>query len=281
MGMLHRGPRVALLSVPAPSLGAVALPAAHADEVNGRTPPSVCGTGIHTTYDDKSTYTQLAKALDTGTPPTELDTWHNVFNGPAEFDGYVKAHLGGLLRTPAEPPAKSDGMRYPELDTAAKANNRANYGPLAGRATVETMPGTFEQAVGPASSWSDVVHAQHLEDLAAEGNVSRAAVVRGAQAVAPRTRRSVTPLRPWSVVVDADAAAGAGEGSTEWYDTNHCPTAVTDAYDVPPALSSSAPSPAHARAQVAQLASDGASYISSDWITAPADGALGEVLTRG
>ncbi|MBK3564187.1 hypothetical protein [Streptomyces sp. MBT62] len=240
MGMIHRGLRGALLPVPAPLLSAVALPAAQADDVNGRTLAGVPGTG-------------------------NRNSRQNGFYGtfgmkPTEFDGYVKAHLGSVLCTPAELLTKSDGTRYPDLDTAAKANNRANYGSLAGRAIVEIIPGAFEQAVGPASSWPVVVYAQ---------------------AVAPHTRRSDTPPRPWSVVVGAAAAAGAGDGSTEWYDTNHCPTVVTDAYDGPPALSSSAPSPADAQARVAQLASDGASYISSEWITAPADGVLGEVLDRG
>ncbi|MEV0912474.1 hypothetical protein [Streptomyces hokutonensis] len=313
------------------------------------------GTGIHNTCDDKSTYTYLVNALDTGTSLVELDIWDNVFDGkwdvsysnplgsddncvqasraadlhtgngnqdldsclddirirlrahpashpvmvkvemengfydtlgmnPTEFDGCVKAYLGSVLYTPAELLAKSDGTRYPDLDTAAKANNWANYGSLAGRAIVEIIPGIFEQAVGPASSWSDVVYAQHLKDLAAAGNSSRAAVfpgVLGAQAVDPRTRYSDTTLRPWFVVFDADAAARVGDGNTEWYDTNHCLTVFTDAYDVLPALSSSAPSLTDAQARGAQLAADGASYISSDRITAPADGVLGEVLTRG
>ncbi|WP_262061688.1 hypothetical protein [Streptomyces sp. STR69] len=207
--MIYRRLKAALLSVSDLLLGAVALPAAHADDVNGRTLAGVSGTGIHNTYDDKSTYTYMAN---------------------------------------------------------------------------EIIPGTFEQAVGPAPSWSDVVYAQHLKDLAAAGSISRAAVfpgVLGAEDADPRTRYSDTAPRPRFVVFDADAAGWVGDGDTEWYGTNHCLTVVTDAYDVPPALSSSAPSPAEARARVAQLAADGASYISSDWITAPTDGVLGEVLTRG
>ncbi|MEV0736735.1 hypothetical protein AB0I51_12365 [Streptomyces sp. NPDC050549] len=330
--MIHRRLTGALLSVPAPLPGAVAVPAAHAFDVNGRAPAGVSGTGIHRTYDDKSTCTYLANAVDTGTSPVELDSWHNVFNGkwdvshsnplgsdnncvqagtcadlctgnrnqnldscqngfydtlgmsPTEFDGHVKTHLGSVLYPPAELLTKSDGTRYPDPDTAAKSNNWANYGSLAGRAMMEIIPGTFEQAVGPASSWSDVVYAQHPKDFAVAGNISRAAAfpgVLGAQSVDPRTRYSDTTLRPWFVVFDAEATAWVGDGDTEWYHTNHCLTVVTDAYDVPPALSSSAPSPADAQARVAQLAADGASYISSDWITAPADGVLGEVLTRG
>jgi len=46
-------------------------------------------------------------------------------------------------------------------------------------------------------------------------------------------------------------------------------------------LSSTAPALADAQARVAQLAADGASYISTDWNTAPANAVLGEVLIRG
>lgn len=355
MRMICRRLKSALLFVSALLLATVATPAAHAADLGGQTLAGVSGTGIHNTYNDKSTYTYLANALDTGTSLVELDTWANVFthkwnvshsnplgsdnncvqastpadlytgdrnqnldsclddiriwlqahptshpimvkiemkNGfnsgigldATEFDSYVKTHLGSVLYTPADLLTKSDGTRYPDLDTAARANNWAGYGSLAGRAIVEIIPGTFEQAVDPASSWSDVVYAQHLKDLAAAGNISRAAVfpsVLGAQAVDPRARYSDTTLRPWFVVFDADAAAWVGDGNTEWYNTNHYLTVVTDAYDVSPALSSSDPSLADAQARVAELAADGASYISSDWITAPANGVLGEVLARG
>ncbi|WBO61811.1 hypothetical protein [Streptomyces camelliae] len=203
---------------------------------------------------------------------------------PASFDTYVKAHLGSVLYTPADLLTKSDGTRYPDLDTAARANNWAGYTALSGKAIVEIIPGTFEQAVDPASTWVDVVYAQHLKDLNAAGTIDRAAVfpsVLGAQAVDPRSRYSDTGLRPWFVVFDADAAAWVGDGDTQWYDTHHYLTVVTDAYDVPPVLSSSAPSLPDAQARVAQLAADGASYVSTDWITTPANGVLGEVQGRG
>ncbi|WEO99571.1 hypothetical protein A6P39_039070 [Streptomyces sp. FXJ1.172] len=347
--------RAALPAVSALLLALTTMPSAHADDLAGTTLADVSGTGIHNTYNDKSAYTYLADALDTGTSLIELDTWANVFTGkwnvshsnplgsdnncvkasaasglytgdrnqnldsclddiriwlqahpsshpvmvkiemkngfdntlgmiPTTFDSYVKAHLGSVLYTPADLLTKSDGTRYPDLDTAARANNWAGYTALRGKAVVEIIPGTFEQAVDPASTWVDAVYAQHLKDLYAAGTIDRAAVfpsVLGAQAGDPRTRYSDTTLRPWFVVFDADAAAWAGDGDTRWYDTNHYLTVVTDAYDVPPALSSSDPSLADARARVAELAADGASYISSDWITAPANGVLGEVLDRG
>jgi hypothetical protein len=63
------------------------------------------------------------------------------------------------------------------------------------------------------------------------------------------------------VVFDGDAGTWVSDGGTQWYDTNHYLTVVTDAYDVSPALSSSAPSLADAQARVALLAADGASYV--------------------
>jgi hypothetical protein len=82
-------------------------------------------------------------------------------------------------------------------------------------------------------------------------------------------------------VFDGDAGSWVGDGGTQWYDTNHYLAVVTDAYDVSPALSSTAPALADAQARVAELAADGASYISTDWNTAPANAVLGEVLLRG
>jgi hypothetical protein len=46
-------------------------------------------------------------------------------------------------------------------------------------------------------------------------------------------------------------------------------------------LSDTAPTLADAQARVAELAADGASYISTGWNTAPANAVLGEVLPRG
>jgi hypothetical protein len=346
--------RAGLIGLSALLLGLTALPA-HAVDLGSATLAQATGTGIHNTYNDKSTYTYLANALDTGTSLVELDTWANVFThkwnvshsnpigsdnncvqastaadlytgdrnqnldsclddiriwlqahpsanplmvkiemkdgfnssiglDATEFDGYVKAHLGSVLYTPKDLLTKPDGSLYPDLDTAAKADNWASRSSLAGKAIVEIIPGTVEQSVDPASSWVDVVYAQHLKDLQAAGQIAQAAVfpsVLGAQAVDPRTRYSDTTLRPWFVVFDADAGAWVSDGDTEWYNANHYLTVVTDAYDVSPALSSSAPSLADAQARVALLAADGASYVSTDWITAPGDGVLGEVLARG
>jgi len=203
---------------------------------------------------------------------------------PTEFDGYVKAHLGSTLYTPADLLTKPDGTMYPNLDAAAQANNWATYGSLEGKVIVEMIPGTFEQAVEPSSTWVDVVYAQHLLDLYNSGDIANAAIfpsVLGAQAGDPRARYSDSALRPWFVVFDGDAGTWVNDGATQWYNTNHYLAVVTDAQDVAPALSDTAPTLADAQARVAELAADGASFISTDWNTAPANAVLREVLPRG
>ena len=203
---------------------------------------------------------------------------------PTGFDTYVKAHLGSVLYTPADLLTKSDGSQYSTLDAAAEANNWATNGSLEGKAIVEIIPGAFEQDVDSSDTWVDVVYAQHLIDLYDSGEIADAAVfpsVLGAQTGDPRARYSNAALRPWFVVFDQDAGAFVSDGDTQWYDDNHYLTVVTDAYDVTPALDSSDPTLADAEARVSELAADGASYVSTDWVTSPADGVLSEVLARG
>ena len=173
---------------------------------------------------------------------------------PTEFDTYVKAHLGSTLYTPADLLTKPDGSLYPNLDAAAQAGNWATYGSLAGKVIVEIIPGTFEQAIEPPTTWVDVVYAQHLMDLYNSGAIANAAVfpsVLGAQTGDPRTRYSDTTLRPWFVVFDGDAATWVNDGNTEWYNANHYLAVVTDADNVSPALSDTAPALADAQARVA------------------------------
>ncbi|WP_406118001.1 hypothetical protein [Streptomyces sp. NBC_00989] len=117
--------------------------------------------------------------------------------------------------------------------------------------------------------------------LAATATPAAHADVLGGQAVDPRTGYADTTLYPWFVGSGADAGARVDDGDTHWYGTDHYLTVVTDAYAVPPALSSSAPSLAEAQARVAELAADGASYVATGRITAHADAVLDEVLPRG
>jgi Phosphoinositide phospholipase C, Ca2+-dependent len=271
--------------------------AAQSSDIDSASLAGVSGVGIHNTYNGKTDYTYLAGALGTGASLIELDTWANVLTGkwdvshddplasdnncvqastaaglytgdrnqnldsclddiriwmqahpahgpimvkiemkdgfddsigldPTEFDSYVKAHLGSVLYTPADLLTKPDGSLYPNLDAAAQAGNWGTYGSLAGKVIVEIIPGTFEQAVDPSSTW-------------------------------------------------------VSDGDTRWYDTNHYLVVATDAEDVAPALSDTAPTLADAQARVAELAGDGASFVSTDWNTAPANAVLSDVLLRG
>ncbi|HET9173232.1 MAG TPA: hypothetical protein VFN97_27635 [Actinospica sp.] len=345
----------AALLVASVGVGAAAAAPAQALDYGSFNLAGVTGTGLHNTYNDKSVYTYLANALDTGTSLVELDTWANALNGkwdvshdnplasnnncvqtssdagdytgdrnqnldsclddirywllahptshpimvkiemkngfgswssqtPTAFDSYVQTHLSGVLYTPADLLAKSGGGTYSTLDAAAAANNWGNYASLEGKAIVEIIPGTYEQAVDSSSTWVDQVYAQHLIDLYNAGNIAQAAVfpsVLGAQTGDPRLRYSNTALRPWFVVFDQDAGAFVSDGDTEWYNTDHYLTVVTDAYDVAPALDSANPTLADAQARFALLAADGASYVSTDWYNAPADAFLSDVTTRG
>src|ERR1700745_2701398 len=66
------------------ALGAGPGPApapAQSSAIDSASLASVTGVGIHNTYNDKTDYTYLADALDTGASLIELDTWANVLNG--------------------------------------------------------------------------------------------------------------------------------------------------------------------------------------------------------
>jgi hypothetical protein len=129
---------------------------------------------------------------------------------------------------------------------------------------------------------TDVEYATYLKNLAAAGKVSQAAIfpcVLGAQSGDPRTQYSDTSIRPWFVVFDGDANTYVTSVDTSWYDTNHYLLTMTDAQNVAPALSDTAPSQADAQARVALLASKHASIVSNDWTGLPA--VLSEVLPRG
>lgn len=204
--------------------------------------------------------------------------------GPAALDAYIKQHMGNSVYRPADLLTKSDGSRYASLDAAAKAGNWPSRAALQGKAIIEIIPGTFEENNPFDHLWTDVEYATYLKGLASSGTIANAEIfpsVLGAQSGDPRTRYSDTTLRPWFVVFDGDANAYVNDGNTEWYNANHYLVIATDAYDVAPALSSTAPSLADAQARVALLAGDSVSFVSTDWTTAPGDGVLPEVLPRG
>ena len=118
-----------------------------------------------------------------------------------ELDSYVKAHLGSTLYTPADLLTKSDGTLYPNLDTAAQADNWATYGSLEGKVIVEIIPGTVEQAVDPAEHLGRRGLRQHLLDLYNSGDIANAAVfpsVLGAQPATPAPGTATPRCAPGS-----------------------------------------------------------------------------------
>ncbi|MEY9964164.1 hypothetical protein ABIA33_002206 [Streptacidiphilus sp. MAP12-16] len=198
--------------------------------------------------------------------------------GPAEMDALVQAHLGSDVYRPVD---LLGG--YPSLDAAARAGNWPSRASLAGKVILETIPGTFEMNNPFDHLWTDTEYAQYLNRLQASGSLGNAQIfpsVLGAASGDPRTRYPDTSLRPWFVVFDGDAHAYVDGGiDTSWYDSNHYLLVMTDAQNVTPALSDTAPSQSDATARVAQLAKAHASFVSCDWTGLPA--VLGEQISRG
>lgn len=198
--------------------------------------------------------------------------------GPAQLDALINAHLGSLVYRPAD---LLNGT-YPTLDAAAKADAWPSRSALAGKVILYVIPGTVELDNPFDTLHTDVEYATYLKNLAAAGNASQAAVfpcVLGAQTGDPRSQYSDTTIRPWFVVFDGDANTYVTSVDTSWYDTNHYILTMTDAQNVAPTLSDTAPSQADAQARVALLASKHASIVSNDWTGLPA--VQSEVLPRG
>jgi hypothetical protein len=196
--------------------------------------------------------------------------------GPAQLDAAIATHLGSAVFKPAD-------LRggYASLDQAARANAWPTRAQLAGKVIIEIIPGTAEEGNPTDTLWTDVEYATYLKGLAAAGNLSRAQVfpaVHNAQSGDPRTRYGDASLRPWFVVFDGDATQYVTTGiNTSWYDTNHYLLVMTDAQNVPPAVSNG--DVAAARARVAALAAAHASVASADWATMPQ--VVGSVVARG
>lgn len=198
--------------------------------------------------------------------------------GPAQLDALINSHLGSLVYRPSDLLAG----RYATPDAAARADAWPARSALAGRVILYVIPGTVELDNPFDTLHTDVEYATYLKNLAAAGKTSQAAVfptVLGAKSGDPRTQYSDTSIRPWFVFFDGDANTYVTSVDTSWYDTNHYILIMTDAQNVAPALSDTAPSLADAQARVALLASKHASVVSTDWTGLPA--VLSEVLPRG
>jgi hypothetical protein len=202
----------------------------------------------------------------------------NAGLGPTQLDSLVQAHLGSDVFRPADLMGS-----YPTLDAAARAGNWPTRSALAGKVILEAIPGTFEMANPFDHLWTDTEYAQHLAALQKAGSLGSAQIfpsVLGAASGDPRTRYPDASLRPWFVVFDGDAHTYVDGGiDTSWYDTNHYLLVMTDAQNVTPALSDTAPNQAAATARVARLAAAHASFVSCDWTGLPT--VLSEQLPRG
>ncbi|MGW1050207.1 phosphatidylinositol-specific phospholipase C domain-containing protein [Streptomyces sp. NPDC001118] len=197
---------------------------------------------------------------------------NNAGMGPDAFDALVSQKLGSSVYKPAD----LLGGTYSSLDAAAKANAWPSRDSLKGKFVFETIPGTVEMANPFDHYWTDQEYGDHLRDLYAAGNISRAVAfpaVLGAAGGDPRASRwaSDTSIRPWFVFFDGDAATYVNNGyDTSFYSTNHYISIMTDAYNVSPAISSTDPTDAEVAARLALLAKGHASIITSDWSAKPA-----------
>jgi hypothetical protein len=203
--------------------------------------------------------------------------------GPAELDSYINARIGAYVYKPVDLLTKPDGTQYPNLDAAAKADNWPTRQQLQGKVIIEAIPGTFEMANPFDHVWTDTEYADYLGNLESSGQIANAEIfpsVLGAQTGDPRTRYPAA-IQPWFVVFDGDAATYVADGNTEWYNANHYLVVATDAQNVSPTLSDTAPSLADAQARVAELAGDSVSWVSTDWSNSPGNGVLPEILPRG
>ncbi|MEU6368182.1 phosphatidylinositol-specific phospholipase C domain-containing protein [Streptomyces sp. NPDC046931] len=205
---------------------------------------------------------------------------NNAGLGPDEFDTLVSQKLGSSVYKPSD----LMGGTYSSLDAAAKANAWPSRDSLKGKFLFELIPGTVEQANPFDHYWTDREYGDHLRDLYASGNISKAEAfpaVLGASSGDPRAGRYDASIRPWFVFFDGDAAAYVNNGyDTAWYDTDHYFLIMTDAAGVSPAISSTNPTDAEVAARLSLLAGRHASVITSDWAAKSAS-VLGSVAERG
>lgn len=199
--------------------------------------------------------------------------------GPADFDALVREQLGDVVYGPGQLTGSHE-----TLDDAVRADGWPSREELAGKFLIHLIPGTVEKNNPIDDLWTDREYAIHLRDQAAEGDLEQSAAfpaVPHAEPGDPRTDRyEDASLRPWFVVFDGDAPTYAdGSIDTGWYTERNYLLIMTSAHDVPPAIDPREPSAEEASGRVAELATAGASVVSSDWAALP--DVLATVLPRG
>ncbi|QLH19793.1 phosphatidylinositol-specific phospholipase C domain-containing protein [Streptomyces sp. Rer75] len=198
--------------------------------------------------------------------------------GPDDLDALLAGTLGDALLRPAD--VVGD---HTDLDQAVRAGAWPTRSALAGKFIVELIPGTVEENNPLDTLWTDREYATHLRDLAAAGQLRRAAAFPAVHTAAsgdPRTRYQDAAIRPWFVFFDGDASAYVTRNiDTAWYDTHHYVLTMTDAQNVAPAIDGTRPTEAQARARVNDLAARHASFATADWYPLPS--VLSAVVPRG
>ncbi|WP_229909616.1 phosphatidylinositol-specific phospholipase C domain-containing protein [Streptomyces flavofungini] len=198
--------------------------------------------------------------------------------GPADLDALLRSKLGDALYRPGQ---LAEGSA--NLDEAVQKKGWPGRADLAGKFIVELIPGTVEQGNPADTLWTDREYATHLRDLAAAGRLADAGAfpaVLGAASGDPRTRYQDASIRPWFVLFDGDASVYAGGSvDTKWYADRRYLVVMSDAHNVPPAMSATDPTETQARDRVSLLAGRHASIVSSDWYPLP--GVLSTVVPRG
>lgn len=183
--------------------------------------------------------------------------------GPAQFDALLRTQLGALYR-----PADLLGT-YPDLGSAAAADNWATLPALRGRFLVLVQTGTFEESNPVDTLKTDVEYGTHLR--AGPSAAAAFPVVKRAGATGDPRARYAAALRPWFVSFDTDAAGFAALPATQraWYAQQHLIVVDTDVHAIPPALDQYAPTTAQATARVQLAACQQASIASADWGAVP------------
>jgi hypothetical protein len=184
--------------------------------------------------------------------------------GPAKFDALIAQHIGtNNLFTPAD----LLNNTYPDLDSAARANAWPTEAQLTGKIMIVIQAGTVELAV--TSYTSDKEYIDYMIKLASNGQIRQSMVFPtdlGAAAYDPRSGAR----KPWYVVFGGDATSYSSLDTSGYY-SNHYLVIMTDAQNVPPAISDTAPSSADEQARVKLLAAHAASIVSSDWTSSTLD----------
>ncbi|WP_167377724.1 Ca2+-dependent phosphoinositide-specific phospholipase C [Streptomyces malaysiense] len=197
----------------------------------------------------------------------------NAGMGPDDLDSLIRNHLG---QNKIFKPADMMGTRYPDLDTAAKADAWPTWNQLRGKFVFFPITGTIENKLsgyGLDHLSTAEEYARHVRNLAEAGKADEAMMWPEMEPSAGGDPRTVwdPSLRPWFVVFDHQATKWLdGSYDLSWYCRNHYLTVETAAENVSPALDDTDPDPAAAADRVRYLAEAGHSSATTfDWMNAP------------